>query len=89
MYPLQIINDIEPLSLTLGGVNTHFIHHPSNVENYSIGHKSETDQPKQKILFWTTYFYTCHMMKTKSWRKITRGFIQRKIHGTYIQAGGH
>ena len=43
---LQIINDIEPLSLTLHGVNARFIHHLSNVENYSIGHKSETDQPK-------------------------------------------
>ena len=31
----------------------------------------------------------CRAMKTKSWRKITRGFIPRKIHGTYIQAGGH
>ena len=29
------------------------------------------------------------MMKTKSWRKITHGFIPRKIQGTYIQAGGH
>ena len=59
MCPLQIINDSEPLSLTLHGVNAHFIHHPSNVENYSIGHKSETNQPKQKKkLFWTTYFYT-------------------------------
>ena len=46
--PLQIINDIEPLSLTLHGVNACFIHHPSNVENYLIGHKLETDQPKQK-----------------------------------------
>ena len=35
------------LSSTLHGLNTHFIHHPSNVENYSIGHKSETDQSKQ------------------------------------------
>ena len=26
-----------------------FIHHPSNVKNYSISHKSETDQPKPKI----------------------------------------
>ena len=43
-----IINDIEPLSSTLHGLNAHFIYHPSNVENYSIGHKSETDQPKQK-----------------------------------------
>ena len=48
MCPLQIINDIEPLSLTLYGVNACFIHHPSNVENYSIGHKSETDRPKPK-----------------------------------------
>ena len=46
MCPLQIINDIEPLLLTLHGVNACFIHHPSNVKNYSIGHKSETDQPK-------------------------------------------
>ena len=60
MCPLQIINDIEPLSLTLHGVNACFIHHPSNVENYSIGHKSETDEPKakKKLLFWTTYSYT-------------------------------
>ena len=48
MCPLPIINDIEPLSSTLHGANTHFIHHPSNVENYSIGHKSETGEPKKK-----------------------------------------
>ena len=48
MCPLQIINDFEPLSSTLHGVNTHFIHHLSNVKNYSIGHKSETNWPKQK-----------------------------------------
>ena len=58
MCPLQIINDIEPLSLTLHGVNAHFIHHPSNVENYSIGHKLETDRPKQKKEFWRICFYT-------------------------------
>ena len=40
--------DIEPLSLTLHGVNAWFIHHPSNVKMYWIGHKSETGQPKQK-----------------------------------------
>ena len=44
MCPLQMINDIEPLSSTLHGVNTCFIHHLSNVENYSIGHKFETGQ---------------------------------------------
>ena len=60
MCALQIINDIEPLSLTLHGVNTRFIHHPFNVENYSIGHKSETTQPKkkEKKFIWGTYFYT-------------------------------
>ena len=51
MCPLQIINDIEPLSLTPHGVNESFIHHPSNVENYSISHKSGNDQPKQKNVF--------------------------------------
>ena len=40
--------DIEPISSTLHGVNTRFIHHPSNVENYLIGHKSETSQPPPK-----------------------------------------
>ena len=48
MCPLQITNDIEHLSLTLHGVNETFIRHPSNVENYSNGHKSETDQKKRK-----------------------------------------
>ena len=56
--PLQIINDIEPLSLTLHGLNTRFIHHPSNLENYSIGHKSETDQPKQKKVYSGEYIFT-------------------------------
>ena len=48
MCPLQMINDIEPLSLTLNGVNACFIHHPCNLENYSISHKSETGEPKNK-----------------------------------------
>ena len=48
MCPLQIINDIEPVLSTLHGVNACFIHYPSNVKNYSISHKSETDRPKQK-----------------------------------------
>ena len=41
--------DIEPLSLTLHSVIAHFIHHPSNVENYSISHKWKTSQPKKKV----------------------------------------
>ena len=48
MCPLQIINDSEPLSLTLHSVNACFIHHASNVENYLICHKSKTNRPKQK-----------------------------------------
>ena len=32
MCPLQIINDIEPLSSTVHGLIGRFIHHPSNVE---------------------------------------------------------
>ena len=48
MCPLPIINKIGPLSLTLHGVNAHFIHHPSNVKNYLIGHKSETGEPPEK-----------------------------------------
>ena len=64
MCLLQIINDIETLSLIIHGVNACFIHHPSNVKNYLIGHKSETSQPKKKkrlswrTLSWRTYFYT-------------------------------
>ena len=52
--------DIEPLSLTLHGVNTCFIHNPYNIENYLISHKSEITQPKffLKILIQITYFCT-------------------------------
>ena len=55
--PLQIINDIEPLSSTLHGVNACFIHHPFNVKNYSIGHKSETAQPKKKKNVHPSYIF--------------------------------
>ena len=48
MCPLQMFNDIEPLSLTLHGVNACFIHHPSNEKNYSLWHKPETGQPKEQ-----------------------------------------
>ena len=59
MCPLQITNDIEHLSLTLHGVNVTFICHLSNVENYSNGHKSETEKKKKKAkLIGTIYFYT-------------------------------
>ena len=60
MCPPQITNDIEHLSFTLHGVNGMFICHPSNVENYSNGHKLEMGQPnkKKKFLSRVTYFYT-------------------------------
>ena len=48
MCPLQIINDIEHLPLTLHGLNRTFIYHPSNVKNYSIDHKLEMGQPKKR-----------------------------------------
>ena len=57
MCPLQIINDTEPLSLILHGVNGYLP--PIQFENYSISHYSETDRLKQKKKpFWVTYFYT-------------------------------
>ena len=48
MCPLQIINWHPTLSLTLHGVNTCFIHHPSNFENYSV-RKSEAGQPTNMV----------------------------------------
>ena len=54
---LQIINDIEPLSLTLHDLNARFIHHPSNVKNYLISHKSETGQPKKKKKVHPSYIF--------------------------------
>ena len=58
MCPLQIIHNIEPLSLTLHFVNACFIHHPPNVKNYSISHKLETGQPKKTKLNQVLYVYT-------------------------------
>ena len=60
MCPLQIIIDIEFLSLTLHGLNACFIHHPSNVQNYSIDHKSKTDQSKQKKFCFGEYIFTLY-----------------------------
>ena len=58
MCPLQIINDIEPLLLSLHGVNPCYIYYPSKVKNYTINHKSETTQLKEKKCIKITYFYT-------------------------------
>ena len=69
LYKSSIV--IEPLSLTLHGINARFIHHPSNVENNSIGHKSETTQP---IFFLKNgvleniflHLYTCFGLKSQN-----------------------
>ena len=58
MCPVQFINGIESLSVTLHGVNASFIHHPSNVENYSISQMSETNQPKKKKSCPGEYIFT-------------------------------
>ena len=50
--------DIEPLSLTIHSVNARFIHHPSYVKNYSIGHKSETNWLKKKNFTSREYIFT-------------------------------
>ena len=52
MCPLQIINDIEPLSLTIHGLIGHFIHHPSNVKiTWAAISQKPTDQIKKKKHF--------------------------------------
>ena len=58
MCPLQIINDIEPLSLTIHGLIGCFIHHPSNVKSTRAAiSRKPIDQIKKKT-FLITYFYT-------------------------------
>ena len=60
MCPLQIINDIEPLSSTIHGLIGRFIHHPSNVEitRAAISRKPIDQIEKKKKPFLITYFYT-------------------------------
>ena len=89
MCPLQIINDTEPLSLTLHGVNAGFIYHPSNVEKYLIGHKSETTQPKKKSsskkkFIQVTYFYTFSKFKIPI--AIEMGKLFRHITNRHLTA---
>ena len=64
MCPLQIINDIEPLTHPLWC--KHMLYPTSiKMKNYSIGHKFETTQPK-KMLQLVTYFYTfVHILGSK------------------------
>ena len=60
MCPLQIINDIEPLSLTLHGLIGRFIHHPTNVKitRAAITRKPIDQIKNKKKTFLITYFYT-------------------------------
>ena len=60
MCPLQIINDVEPLSSTIHGLIGCFIHHPSNVKitRAAISRKPIDQIKKKKKPFLITYFYT-------------------------------
>ena len=84
MCPLQIINDIEPLSLILHGVNACFIYHPSNIKNYSIGHKSETTQQKKKKKLHPSYIFL--HLSTNVWVKIQNTHRYRN-GGTFLTSG--
>ena len=50
--PLQIINNIESLSSTLHGVNTHFIHHHPmwKITRSAISRKPVNQKKKKKVL---------------------------------------
>ena len=52
MCPLQIINDIEPLSSTLHGVNACFIHHlsVSKITQSAISRKQIDQNPQKKVI---------------------------------------
>ena len=85
MCPLQIINDIESVSLTLHGVNSRFIHHPSNVKNYSISHKSETTQQKKNKKKVHPSYIFLHLC-AKFWVKIQNTHHYRN-GGTFWTSG--
>ena len=76
--------DIEPLSLTLHGVNACFINHPSNIENYSIGHKLETTQPKKKKKVHPSYIFL--HLSANFWVKIQNTHHYRN-GGTFLTSG--
>ena len=83
MCPLQIINDFEPLSSTLHGVNVFCLHHPSNVKNYLISHKSETGQPKKKKVVLENIFLH---LSANFWLKIQNTHHNRNS-GTFSTSG--
>ena len=83
--PLQIINWQWTLIMTLHGVNAHFIHPPSNVQNYLIGHKSETDQPqKRKKKVCLSYIFL--HLSANFWVKIQNTHCYRN-GGTFFTSG--
>ena len=84
MCHLQIINDSKHLSLTLHGVNGTFIHHPSNVENYLYGHKSEMGQLNQKKYIYTSKLHiftpVCKFLAQNSKYKWAKVFVELFWH---------
>ena len=59
MCPLQIINDIEPLSLTIHGLIGRFIHHPSNVKITPAAiSRKPIDQIKKKKNLFSLHIFT-------------------------------
>ena len=61
------------------GVNGTFIHHPSNVENYSIGHKSDTNKKKQKKKPSPEYIFRWFKFTLKPPNRIGRGKLRLAI----------
>ena len=69
----KIINSHWTPIIDIHGVNACFIHHPSNVKNYSIGHKFETGQPNSGEHFFTPF---CQFMAQNSKYKWPKVFIE-------------
>ena len=66
MCPLQIINDIEHLPLTLHGVNGTFIHQPSNVK---ITRAAISRKPIDHIKKSTFFYYIFLHLDKYLWLK--------------------
>ena len=83
MCPLQIINWHWTPIMDPSWCKHMPIHHPSNVENYSISHKSETAQPKKKKVVLENIFLH---LSANFWLKIhnTHGY---RNGGTILTSG--
>ena len=76
MCPLQIIIDNEPLSLTIHGVNTTFIHPQSNVENYSISNPQKNTVLENIFLhLYTPFTGFGHLIWNTNGRKSSLNFF--------------